>query len=420
MKRCFTKRFILSFFCTILFLTLGTANAEYVATDEFVKEVYAEVNMLRTKPQDYVSYLEEAIKRFDGNIYVDSSGQRLKTHEGINPYKEAINVLKNMKPVSALSLEKGLCSSAQDLTDSHVKTGKLGFTFPDGSDVWENGKKYYFANGQGMTLSYPLSNARDMIISLLVDDGSSNRTNRKYLLNPDFKYIGAGFSKGEKHPYGASCVMTFASYYLDISLSLDKIEDAPYMNNKDYVQGYESENTLLKEIQRELNMVRGNPKDYAQRYIKPILDRFSDNYMLDYDGHLRQAREGKACVEECIKALEQAEPCGALSMEKSLCDVAAWFAQDVVSFKRRGHVASDGSSPSDRIKKVGFTGGAGENISYTEQSAREIVIVLLLDDGVKSRGHRNNILNPRYKKVGLGMCYGEDSFRNVCVMDFAY
>jgi len=399
---------------------LGTASAEYVSQNNFVQEVHAELNMLRTKPKEYASYLENAIKRFEGNVYVAVDGTRIMTQEGVSPYKEAINVLKNMRSVGALSLEEGLCTSAQELTDSHVETGKLGFNLTDGTNFWENGKKYYFANGEGATIRYGSGTARDTIIALLVDDGYSARENRKYLLNPDFRYVGIGFSEGDNHPYEASCLITFASYYLDISFSLDKIADASYINNSDYVQGDDIGNSLLKEIQRELNMVRCNPKDYARRYIKPILDRFSHDHMLDYDGHLRQSYEGASCIEECIKVLESAEPCGTLSMEKSLCDAAEWFAEDIVKFKRRGHEASDGSSPSDRVKKFGFTGGAGENISYTEQSAREIVIVLLLDDGVPSRGHRNNILNPNYTKVGIGLCYGEGTFRSVCVMDFAY
>lgn len=422
MKRYFSNKCVLSCFCTILSFILNVAyvSAEYVVQDSFVMDVYSELNLARTQPQEYATYLEDALKRFDGNVYVNSDGRRFMTYEGRNPYREAIDILKNMQPLGNLSLEKGLCLSSQDLSDAHVKTGNVNFTLPDGTDVWENAKKYYFANSQGMTLSYPSSNAREMIISLLVDDGLSTRDNRKYLLNPEYRYVGVGFSKGGKHPYGASCVITFASYYLDISLSLDKIADAPYANNRDYIQGYDPENQLLREIQRELNMVRCNPKDYAERYIRPILDRFSGDHMLDYDGSLRKAYEGKACIEECIKVLEKTEPCNPLSMEKALCDAAAWFSKDIVRHKIHEHTASDGSSPSDRVKRFGFQGGAGENISFTERTAREIVIVLLIDDQVPSRGHRNNILNPRYTKVGIGISYGSDLFSSVCVMDFAF
>lgn len=422
MKKYFIKISSLLFVFTILFVTLDVAGADYDSPNAFVQEVYTELNIARTNPAEYAYYLEEAMKRFDGNVRITSDGRRIKTHEGTAPYKEAIMVMKNMKALGALSLEKGLCLAAQDLTDSHVRTGNLGFSFPDGTSIWEHRKKYYFANGEGVAMSYGSRSAREVVIALLVDDGLPSRANRKTLLNSDFKYVGAGFSKGEKHPYGASCLFSFATAYLDISLSLDKIVDAPYINNKDYVRGNESKNPLIKEIQRELNMVRCNPKDYANRYIRPISERFSGDYMPDYDGKLRKAHEGKACIEECINVLENAEPCGVLSLETTLCNAAEWFAEDIVKFKRRGHTASDGSSPSDRAKRFGFSGGAGENISYAEYSAREIVIVLLLDDRVPSRGHRNNILNPNYTKLGIGLCYGEEKsdFRSVCIMDFAY
>lgn len=423
LKRGVAKRTALSCLVAISFLSLSMIglHAEYTPSNDFVKEVFAELNLLRAKPQEYATYLEDAMKRFDGKVCTNAEGVRIMTEEGAAPYKEVIDILKSMKAVGSLSLEKGLCVSAQEVTDGHVANGSLGFNLSDGTTLWENGKKYYIANGEGAIMRYSSTNARDAIIALLVDDGLHSRANRKYLLNPNFRYVGAGFSQGEKHPHKTSCLIIFASYYLDASLSYEKIEEAPYINNKDYVAGYDSKNELLKEIQKELNMVRCNPKDYAQRYIKPILERFSDDHVLDYDGQLRKSREGATCVQECIKDLESAKPCGALTMENILCDAATWLAEDIVKFKRRGHVASDGSSPVERVKRFGFVGsGVGENISYTEQTAREIVIVWLLDDGVMSRGHRKNILNPNYTKVGVGMHYGEDAFRSVCVMDFAY
>ena len=44
--------------------------------------------------------------------------------------------------------------------------------------------------------------------------------------------------------------------------------------------------------------------------------------------------------------------------------------------------------------------GCGENIDYGSESALEVVMSLFVDDGVKSRGHRNNLLNKEYKYCG--------------------
>lgn len=50
--------------------------------------------------------------------------------------------------------------------------------------------------------------------------------------------------------------------------------------------------------------------------------------------------------------------------------------------------------------------------------AQEIVIQLLIDDGVLSRGHRKNILSNEFNFVGVS--FGQHSkHKCICVMDFA-
>ena len=43
----------------------------------------------------------------------------------------------------------------------------------------------------------------------------------------------------------------------------------------------------------------------------------------------------------------------------------------------------------------------GENIVMAKRSPREIVFVMLIDDGAPGRGHRKNLLNANFKFVGL-------------------
>ena len=58
-----------------------------------------------------------------------------------------------------------------------------------------------------------------------------------------------------------------------------------------------------------------------------------------------------------------------------------------------------------------------ENCSYGYEDAMDIVITLLIDDGVKSVGHRKNILNKSFNSTGVSIQPHKD-YRSNCVIDF--
>merc|ERR1712062_773361 len=67
-----------------------------------------------------------------------------------------------------------------------------------------------------------------------------------------------------------------------------------------------------------------------------------------------------------------------------------------------GHQGSDGSSFSERFQRYGcWSGISGENVCYGQNSARNIVMSLIVDDGVPTRGHRSNIFHSQFNFVGI-------------------
>ena len=66
----------------------------------------------------------------------------------------------------------------------------------------------------------------------------------------------------------------------------------------------------------------------------------------------------------------------------------------------------------------GWSGGWGENICDGRSSAREIVLALIIDDGLSSRKHRQNIFNPAFKFAGAAVGF-HPQFRMVCSIEFA-
>ncbi len=59
----------------------------------------------------------------------------------------------------------------------------------------------------------------------------------------------------------------------------------------------------------------------------------------------------------------------------------------------------------------------GENCSYGYEQTIDIVISLLIDEGVKELGHRHNILSPDFNSIGIAI-RPHRSYRTNCVMDF--
>jgi uncharacterized protein YkwD len=60
----------------------------------------------------------------------------------------------------------------------------------------------------------------------------------------------------------------------------------------------------------------------------------------------------------------------------------------------------DGRTPGQRIKATGYRYSvAGENIAWTDGNPPASVF----DDWMKSRRHRENILNPEYTEIGIGV-----------------
>lgn len=176
---------------------------------------------------------------------------------------------------------------------------------------------------------------------------------------------------------------------------------------------------LELEVLRELNYARTRPAEYAQ---------FLREYASYVNGTTYTApgripyllNEGLPAVEEAIAALENQTPVGALSLSRGMSLAALDHVQDLGPNAGTGHTGSDGSDPFERMSRYGTVEGyCGENARYAnDTSGRDIVVSLIIDDGVPSRGHRNNIFSPYYKVLGVA-CGEHSRYGNMCVQDFA-
>lgn len=177
---------------------------------------------------------------------------------------------------------------------------------------------------------------------------------------------------------------------------------------------------LEQALVAEHNRVRQNPQSYI-----PLLEARLAS--MNQDGNIPNGcgrnctlltNEGRSAVEEAIQALRNQPPVGGLTLSDGVAQAAKLHATDQRS-GRTGHTGSDGSQPMGRVDRFRVAhAGVGENIAYGPSTAQDIMINLIVDDGVPNRGHRVNIFRESWAMAGAG-CGPHATYGTVCVINYA-
>ena len=187
---------------------------------------------------------------------------------------------------------------------------------------------------------------------------------------------------------------------------LNSAKDAPYLNE------------LEREVILELNKVRSNPKRYAEMYIEELLTAFSGKLYTFPGQEPIKSQEGIQPLMECIQVLTNTAPLPILNPAEGLTKASRMLVNDQ-QFGGIGHITRNGSTPQKRIEKYGdWDICSAEDITYGNSEARQIVIALLIDDGVPDRAHRKNVLNPCSHFAGVASGK-HPSYKTMCVIDYA-
>jgi len=190
------------------------ANASYLTDIE--KDVILEMNKVRTNPKKYAElYLQPMLKYFKGNNYSVPGQITIATNEGAPAVNSCISALSRARAVGVLTPELGLSRAAKDHVTDQSKTGQIGHNGSNRSTPESRMKQYgSFRPGftWGENISYGDSTGRDIVCSLLIDDGVPGRGHRANIMNGAFTQTGVGF--GTHKQYRTSCTIDYATGYV--------------------------------------------------------------------------------------------------------------------------------------------------------------------------------------------------------------
>lgn len=153
------------------------------------------------------------------------------------------------------------------------------------------------------------------------------------------------------------------------------------------------------------NVMRKNPAGFAETVLKEFLQQFPEANSADSRSLMADLKQAPATLPVFLP-------------DQGLIKMAAAHAADL---KRRGgiisHSSASGKGFVERIKEAGNYRCGAENVFSGSPQALEALILLLIDKGVRDKGHRKNLLGANFNLMGASLLEVEKN-KMVLVQDF--
>ena len=128
--------------------------------------------------------------------------------------------------------------------------------------------------------------------------------------------------------------------------------------------------------------------------------------------------EGISAWLEAVEVLSNQPALPALKWSEALSQACYDHIRDIGPNGQDSHTGSDGSSPFDRIDRYATWTSAGENLVYSDAiTGVDMISQLIIDAGVPSRGHRDNIYNTDFTHAGVS-CGCHTSYTEMCCIAY--
>ena len=200
---------------------------------QLAEDLFQEQNNLRKDPQSYIEKLRKIENYYKDKIFRHPNEIPIETYEGSEGVRNAIEFLKNQNPVKELTYSESLSKSALDHANDIGKQGSHNHEGTNGSLLSDRIEKYTEWDGAiAESLQFCYKYPENIILSLIIDDGSSEKHQRENLFNEEFQYIGIGCAKHKT--FKLCTVFNYAKNLYPIGEEPpEKIEyDQNYLQNK--------------------------------------------------------------------------------------------------------------------------------------------------------------------------------------------
>ena len=234
-------------------------NEDYA---EKARNIFNLINKFRANPRDLARHLERLKKYLDTSTNILSEPDKIQIQmvEGEEVFNEAINYLKNLRPLQPFQWEDALAQSAQEHVDDIGPKGLLLYQSSDGTEPEDRITKYgEYKESLGENIDFGPNDAIGVIVSLTLDDGEEERPHRDNLFKNDYRKI--GIACGPHQTEFQMCVMDLAYDFIP------KGQEQQNINMKNQINQNINNNMNINQNLRN-NDINANNQANNRAYVK--------------------------------------------------------------------------------------------------------------------------------------------------------
>jgi uncharacterized protein YkwD len=167
----------------------------------------------------------------------------------------------------------------------------------------------------------------------------------------------------------------------------------------------QSSSEMEQAILNELNTVRTDPTSYISHLEE--YKKLFEGKNVNLDGQIYQTFDGVKAVDEAIKFLKGTSKLEPFKLSNGLTKSAQLQLEDLKENTALGLKGKDGSTVPQRANRFGKGGKLfAANMGFYSTTAKDIVMNMIIDDGVQGRGNRKNIFNKNLQQIGIAFGRG--------------